>query len=146
MLRLLAEELRFGVGEYVDAVVAIDGAEFAAWITRQARMGGWIDVAGAHALAHFERRGAGYIANYVRIPLFGQRRNHSGGQRRRGLGRGFGRTSSALAGFELGGCDEDAVREKADKAGEPFFVIAHPQIFGCGDDFARVARGVDIPL
>src|SRR5690349_7886858 len=56
MLRLLSEELRVGIGENEDAVIAIDGAEPASHVARQARVPGGMEVAGAHALAGVEER------------------------------------------------------------------------------------------
>ena len=50
MLRLLTQKVGVGIGKNKDAVIAIDGAELAARISRQARVAGRVEVAGTHEL------------------------------------------------------------------------------------------------
>src|SRR5690348_3591100 len=54
MLRLVAQKMRTRIGKNKDAMVAMDGSDFSARITRQARMADRIDIPSAHLLAHFE--------------------------------------------------------------------------------------------
>jgi len=57
VLRLLTLEMSVGVREDKNPVVAVDGAEFAPRVARQARMADWIDVAGAHLLSRLKAAG-----------------------------------------------------------------------------------------
>src|SRR5260370_25724770 len=56
MLRLLALKMRVRVGKNEDAMIALDRADFAARVARQARVPGWIDIAAANMLPHLEAR------------------------------------------------------------------------------------------
>ena len=62
MLRLLAEEMRIGIRENKDAVVAIDHAELAARVAREARMPDRMHVPCAHAIAGSKTRSYRNIA------------------------------------------------------------------------------------
>ena len=61
MLSFLTQPMSVGIGENIDSVIAVDLTHFASRITGQPCMAGWIDIAGAHALAHLEPRFDGWI-------------------------------------------------------------------------------------
>src|SRR5260370_41349505 len=141
MLRPLALEMRVRVGKNEDAMIALDRADFATRVARQARVPGRIDIAAANMLPHLEARYRWDVALHG-IASGNPRRHRFGCDRR----RGFWRSRAGPAAFDFGACYQSPVHEQFAKPGEPLFVVAHPQIFGRRDALDRGAHGVDIPL
>src|SRR5260370_9783962 len=84
MLRLLALKMRVRVGKNEDAMIALDRADFAARVARQARVPGRIDIAAAHRLPHLEARYRWGVALHG-IASANHRRHRFGGARARAL-------------------------------------------------------------
>src|SRR5688500_8728554 len=98
MLRSHVEREALGVrvGEVENTLVPHDRAAFATGVARQARMSGWVHVAGAHRLANSETRRR--TRDLLRSARAGDHVDHRGSDERSRLGPA-GRSSSA---FELG--------------------------------------------
>src|SRR5579859_7786860 len=83
VLAFFALEVRVGIGKYMHTVIARDGAQFAACISWEPRVPGWIDVAGAYLLAQLELRRNGRIATRRKTTTKKRSRNGSGESRNR---------------------------------------------------------------
>src|SRR5713101_2054865 len=95
MLRFLAEKMGIRVGEDKHTVVAVDGAQFAAHVTRLTCMTRRIDIARTYALPRLESRGDRNVTarwyalrNQLRRLVSAERRNR--------------KSWSRCAAFELG--------------------------------------------
>src|ERR1700676_3818971 len=97
MLRLLAEEMCMGVRKNKDAVVAIDQAEFAACVAREARVPDRMHIPCAHAIAGSETRSYRDVA--VRGHTFC---NQRGSFFRSECGSRFGRSLGRFPALKLG--------------------------------------------
>src|SRR5260370_25879532 len=84
MMRPLALEKRVRVGKNEDAMIALDRADFATRVARQARVSGRIDIAAANMLPHLEARYRWDVALHG-IASGNHPRHRFGGDRRRGL-------------------------------------------------------------
>src|SRR5260370_22126252 len=124
MLRLFALKMRVRVGKNEDAMIALDRADFAARVARQARVPGRIDIAAANMLPHLEARYRWDVALHG-IASGNHRRHRFGGDPR----RGFWRSPAGPAPFDFGACYQSPVHEQFAKPLLPPFVVPSPQIF-----------------
>ncbi len=141
MLTVLALEVRVGVGEDVDAVVAGDDPDLAARVARQARVSGRVDIASADALAHREARPNG------RIVARGDAAIHH----TRGRGQCEGRRGSRRAGRRRAGGrlllrHQPVLHHLRFEPHEPAFVVAHAQVVDRRQPLDRVPADVDVPF
>src|SRR5689334_20435951 len=86
MLRFLAEKMGVGVGKNENAVVAMNGTDLSAGITRQASVAYWIDIASAHLLTHLDARRDRQVTLGVNANGERNRANLVRGERRARLG------------------------------------------------------------
>src|SRR5476649_1852343 len=105
------------------AMRALDHADMSAHITRQTRMGCWMNVLRAHAIAGIEPRRGGCGSTEraaLQNALHGGHREHAAGQSRAGIQRA---ASRYLVGF-----NETALSEHSLEAEKPSLVIGACQV------------------
>src|SRR5260370_689037 len=115
MLRPLALEMRVRVGKNEDAMIALDRADFATRVARQARVPGRIDIAAANMLPHLEARYRWDVALHG-IASGNHRRHRFAGDPR----RGFWVPRPRLAAFASRAVDPSPFARLFPHAGGPF--------------------------
>src|ERR1700686_461180 len=117
-----------GIREDENTVVAVDRAELRAHVAGQAGVADGIDVERTHPLADLEPwRDVGSATGWG---AFGNQRCNLVGREWR---RHPHRSGRSLAALDLRPTGEALPDHQLDEARDPFFVIAHPQIFGRGN-------------
>src|SRR2546423_6570007 len=132
VLRFLAKTPGAGVRKFENAVVALDGADFAACVARQVRMSDGItrpDVLSGAKVRNSRHVSTGRIA-------CGNHRRHFGS---REYMAGLGVRPNCLSSCDLGRGEHASFQHEFDEAGQPFLEITLTQGFFWGDQLGLMA-------